>query len=350
MKRLLLSLILLSFILSVVSEGVGFWRRLDPVPVAGAPGQAIVGTGEHLFLIRTDGETNASQFWTYDGDDRRWTDRSEDIIVGFDDQDNNDRRGLSDGLFQTGTAMAWVNDDDDDNFLYILGGGSDDGDHRAFYRLDIRNLNRPVLERLADTPHDQGEGNAMVWDPFGKRMYALIGSERLEGEFVRYDPRFNRWETLPFPEEWNCLGPGSAMVSFGAFGIYALEGDCRGTQSESRFVVYDLFRSRWTDLNSLPASNGPGGSLLNIGQFDSNEDTFIYAFNGGEMAEDGQEVYRYNIDNGLWRRLELEQLCPVGGYPGNRAGYVDEAIHIYQGAPGDFPCRGDGLLQLLGVN
>ena len=128
MKRLLLSLILLSFILSVVSEGVGFWRRLDPVPVAGAPGQAIVGTGEHLFLIRTDGETNASQFWTYDGDDRRWTDRSEDIIVGFDDQDNNDRRGLSDGLFQTGTAMAWVNDDDDDNFLYILGGGTDDGD------------------------------------------------------------------------------------------------------------------------------------------------------------------------------------------------------------------------------
>ncbi len=351
MKRLLLCMILLSFVLSVVTEGIGFWRRLDPVPVTGAPGQAIVGTGDNLFLIRTDAETNASEFWSYDGADRSWTNRSEDVIVGFDDVDNNDRRGLPVSLFFPGTAIVReTEEDDDEDLLYILSGGTDDGEQRAFYRMDIRNLNRPVLERLADTPNDQGEGNALVWDPFGKRLYALLGNERIGGHFVRYDPRFDRWESLSFPEDWDCLGPGAGMVSLGQFGIYALEGDCRRNSDESQFAVYDLFRSRWTNLNSLPASNGPGGSLLSIGEFDTSQDTFLYAFNGGINSDEGQAVFRYNIDNSFWIPLDLEQICPVGFYSGNRAGYVDGAIHVYQGASGDYPCRGDGLLQLLGVN
>lgn len=338
-KRFALIIVLL-FSISLLVNATGFWRKLPAAPVSGAAGQAIIGTGDFSYLIWDDSPENEPQFWIYAAKTRDW-------MPG-------ETRGLPAGAFRPGTTLVW----DEANMLYALGGGnSDDDDRRAFYGYDLSIPRSSTARgnqwvRLADAPHPQGAGNALVWDAFTGKIYAFLGSEQLESAFGRYDPVDNRWETLPFPEDWVCSGPGAALASLGRFGVYAFQGDCIDGQEEGNFAVYNPFRSEWRSLPPLPTAVGAGGSLLWIGNFDASQNLFIFALSGGTENAPGFGVYRFHLDSTRWEQL-ADHVCPTGAFTGNRLAYVDTAIHYWQGTP-DSPdfglgCSGNAFLQLLGL-
>lgn len=335
MKKRFALVVVLLFSISFLTSAAGFWRRLPAAPVSGAAGQAIVGVGDFSYLIWNDSLENAPQFWVYAAETRSWT--------------PGETRGLPPGAFRPGTALVW----NEANRLYALGGGnSDDEDRRAFYGYGLSISRRNQWVRLADTPHPQGAGNALVWDAFTGKSYAFLGSEQLESAFVRYDPAVDRWETLPFPEGWICSGPGAALASLGRFGLYAFQGDCTDNRENGNFAVYDPFRSEWRSLPPLPTAGGAGGSLLWVGNFDASQNLFIYALSGGAKNAPGFGVYRFYLDNNRWEQL-VDHVCPTGVFTGNRLAYVDGAIHYWQGSPDSqdfgFDCGGNAFLQLLGL-
>ncbi len=328
-KKALLTLALVAA-LGVWAEGVGFWRQLPGSPVVGAPGQGLASTGERLYLAWGQDAQSAPQFWAYEPDDQAWTAQSVE--------------GLPAGAFRAGTALAW----DGDRYIYALGGAApEDLNRRALFRFDLRQRR---WVGLAETPHPQGAGNALAWDPFSQRLYALLGSERVDSAFARYNPSINRWETLPFPPGWDCTGAGTGLVSLRQFGVYALQGKCLERQELGRFAVYNPFRSAWTALAGLPQAVGAGGSLLWLGEFVEDQKTFMLALAGGLSGQPGFAVYRYNLDANFWFRL-VDHTCPPGVYPGNRLGVVKGTVHFWQGAPADgaFACGGNALMQLLGI-
>ena len=101
----------------------------------------------------------------------------------------------------------------------------------------------------------------------------------------------------------------------------------------------------------MPESVGAGGSLLSVAEFDKSQSLFLFAQAGGRRQAPGFGVYRYNIDNNFWLRL-VDHTCPAGTFTGNRLGYVNNAIHYWQGSPSraEYVCGGNGFLQLLGLN
>jgi hypothetical protein len=327
--KLTLLIILIAVTSTVAAQG--FWRRLPAPPFASAVAEAVVGTGDNFYVLRSDGETEP-ELWWYAAETREWS------LVNAS--------GLDIGELRPGTSLAW----DGDETLYALGGGVDDDDLRALYRISLTNPRRATWERMADTPHSQGDGNALVWDHTGERLYALMGSQELGGAFAIYDPNRNHWDELTFPAEWGCIGPGTSLVSLGLFGVYALQGQCNSSLlEETRFSFYSPFSLRWEPRANFPDVNDAGGSMLWFGHLNLSQSVLIYALSGGLDGAPGANTYRFNLDNGRWNQLAA-QFCAVGGYVGNRLGYVDEAVHVWQGSPDTFSCGGSAFLQLLGID
>jgi hypothetical protein len=85
--------VLLLLSLAAPSSASPGWAQKAPTPVAGGYGEAAVGAGNYVCVVRCYSTTSAVQFWRYDPSSDSWSSLSV--------------AGLASGAFRNGTALAW---------------------------------------------------------------------------------------------------------------------------------------------------------------------------------------------------------------------------------------------------
>ena len=300
----------------------GEWSREEDTPEAGGYGEAVVGTGEHIYIARCMRNPSAPYFWRFDPSTRIW---DESMNVS----------GLSIGAFRSGTSLTW----DNGRYIYaLLGGRYSDNDRRLFYRYSIPN---DSWERLNDTPFPQGAGDALTWSGYDDQVYAFLGSEKLGTVFARYNLSNSSWDTtLPF--NWTSTDDGASLVWAGGEYLYALRGEWQETVPNGDFARYSIPNGTWEDMSPIPESEGvgAGASLLWTKKYQDH----ILSLGGGSCLEDpGYNFYGYDITSNEWQQL-YSLPCPVGYYVGNRLGVVNgQRIYYWQGTPATWDCGGNAF-------
>lgn len=159
----------------------GDWIPKKNTSAAGAVGEAVVGTGDYIFIAWCRKYSTTPAFWRYNPSTDLW---NESMNVS----------GLPIGAFRNGAALAW----DHGNYIYALLGARysvEDDERCLFYRYGIINES---WEQLADTPHAQGAGNALTWSGHDNQIYALLGSNGHSTAFACYNASNGSWCNLPF--------------------------------------------------------------------------------------------------------------------------------------------------------
>ena len=314
----------------VVSTTVAGWEAVSTSPKTGAYGEAVVGTGQALYLMRCWSTGTSSYWWRYDG---AWTE-----LKNWSDLSSSDLPRC-----KTGTALAW----DFDRFIYVLFGASySDSDRRYFYRYDLVS---DTWERLADTPHPQGAGDALVWSGYDRKLYAFLGSNVHGTAFARYSPETDTWELLTLNPSWAATDDGAALAWAGGEHLYALQGEEDESVPNQSFARYHIPTGAWEDLPAIPEAQGvgDGASLLWIGPWLEEEGLYLFALGGGNTDESpGYHAYRYRLRDNTWETLP-DIPYPVGWYVGNRLGFFNGQIYYWQGAPSTWDGGGDQLVRAL---
>jgi N-acetylneuraminic acid mutarotase len=193
---------------------------------------------------------------------------------------------------------------------------------------------------LADTPGDQGPGDALAFVRLGDEayVYALIGAatkrrSKAFNSFLRYNVAADRWEN-DLPALWACTDDGAALAWDGGRSLYALQGsDCQD-QATHNFARFDLQDWRWEELPSIPEPVNDGGSLVWDGA------RYLYAIVG-----EGRGAYRFDTQKSSWEEL-ADLPCPVGYYTGNRLAVIEGKVYAWQGSPSTWECGGSALMRL----
>jgi hypothetical protein len=322
---LLTGMLALAFnVLQVKADDSWVWVRDT---VTGSYGEAVVGTGTALYIA------TGTSFYRYLP--------ANDSFVELAGPPKPD--GYA---FKTGTALAW----DFSDYIYALYGAATGDSRKWFYRYSISNNS---WETLANTPADQGEGDAITWvgRPYNY-VFATIGGEQRPTYFMRYDPSTNSWSDAP-ADPLGGMGDGASLVWTGSFYLYALRGEFLEGSPLCDFWRYSLSGNTWTAIADIPADShdggaggvGDGGSLLYIGFWLSNQTDYIYALSGNQAYPEpipDKRFYQYTISNDSWTRL-ANLPFGIGYYVGNRLGYADGHIYAWQGAPSTWEGGGDDL-------
>jgi hypothetical protein len=305
--------------LLVVAAAVGAnlqWSAVGGAPVSGGYGEALLGDGASIYLVKCLYATSAPVFYRYSPAVRTWT--AETVA------------GLEIGQFRTGTALAA----DGAGSIYALCGGRyEDASQKAFLAYDV---GAGAWRGLADTPYAQGAGDALAWCGQKKLLYALVGSAHHNGgrsHFLAYDPTKGTWKELAAP--WQSTDDGAALAWTGDQYIYALRGEFDETAPHGDFARYDIATGVWQPLPDMPvaAGVGDGGSLLYPGLWDQTQTASLIAFAGNSASEDpGYDVLTYSLTDGEWQSAGRVP-CPAGFYVGNRLGYAAGMIYYWQGSP-----------------
>ena len=318
-----------SFNVQVVgAEGSWVWVRDT---VTGAYGEAVVGTGTALYIAR------GTKFYRYTPSNNSFVELAPPP--------------KPDGYaFKTGTALAW----DFGDCIYALFGAATGDSRRWFYRYRISTNS---WEALADTPADQGEGDALTWvgRPYNC-LYATIGGEQRPTYLMRYDPSTNTWDDAPADPPGG-MGDGASLVWAGSDSLYALRGEFLENEPLYDFWRYNLTADSWSRLADIPAyphdggvgGVGDGGSLLYIGFWMANQTDYIYALSGNQAYPEpipDNRTYRYRISTNTWERL-ADLPFGIGYYVGCRLGYADGHIYAWQGTPGTWAGGGDDLARYV---
>jgi hypothetical protein len=224
------------------------------------------------------------------------------------------------------------------------------GEAVVFYRYRISTNS---WEALANTPADQGEGDALTWvgEPYNC-LYATIGGEQRPTYLMRYIPSTNTWDDAPANPPGG-MGDGASLVWTGGDSLYALRGEFLETQPLNDFWHYNLTADVWSSLAEIPAEPhdggvggvGDGGSLLYIGFWMANQTDYIYALSGNQAYPEpipDNRTYRYKISTNSWERL-ADLPFGVGDYVGCRLGYAEGHIYAWQGTPSTWAGGGDDL-------
>jgi len=314
-------------ILSFLGQNVGandswIWVRNT---VTGAWGQAVVGTGDAIFIARKD------SFYRYNPSDNSWT-----TLTNPPNPDSGD-------AFKTGTTLTW----DFYDYIYALYGAATIDSRRWFYRYRISSNS---WEALSNTTADQGEGDAAAWVGTNNCLYATIGGEQRPTYFMCYNASTDSWSNAPSNPPVG-MGDGASLVWAGGDSLYALRGEFHESSPLYDFWRYNLTNDAWAIMADIPANPpdsglggvGDGGSLLYVGFWLSDYTDYIYALSGNQVNEvPDNRTYRYTISMNNWEpsaNLPFE----VGYYVGCRLGYADGYIYAWQGAPSTWPGGGDDL-------
>ncbi|MEA2089781.1 MAG: NosD domain-containing protein [Thermoproteota archaeon] len=327
MFAFLLFMSLNQFLVQLVeADGSWVWVRNA---VTGAYGEAVVGTSDFIYIARKN------SFHRYDPADNSWT--------ALGDPPNPD----SGDAFKTGTALAW----DFGNYIYALYGAATGDSRRWFYRYSISSNS---WEALANTPADQGEGDAITWVSTDNCIYATIGGEQRPTHLMRYDPSTNRWSDAPADPPAG-MGDGASLVWTGDKFLYGLRGEFDEESPLCDFWRYSLVDAVWTVMADIPADAcdggiggvGDGGSLLYVGYWMSNQTGYIYALSGNQAHPEAipdNRTYRYTISLNGWESL-ADLPFGIGYYVGCRLAYANGHIYAWQGAPSTWTGGGDDLVK-----
>lgn len=297
--------------------------------VTGTYGEAVVGTGENIYITR------GSNFYRYRPANNSWTE-----LAAPPQPDG--------AAFKTGTALTW----DNGNYIYAMFGAATGDVRRWFYRYSISGNSWEALE---NTPDDQGEGDAIAWVGLDNRLYATIGGEQRWTYFARYDPSTNTWDEAAVSDPHMGMGDGESLVWTGNNYLYALQGEYKETEPLYGFWRYDIATDSWGDMEPIPAyphsggvgGVGDGGSLLYIGLWLPQHSDFIYALSGNQAYPEpipDNRFYRYTISTNSWERL-ADLPFGIGNYIGCRLAYADGHIYAWQGGISTWAGGGDDLVR-----
>jgi len=304
----------------------GSWIEKASTPKAGGFGEAVVGTGESIYIIRGY-SWGKCQFWEYNTSTNTW-----DTIMEWDPNGTIPNDPIP--RPKSGTAMAY---DYDDHIYVLLGAAQSDTGRRYFFRY---NISTNTWTQRADTPYDQGAGDSATWSGYDNKLYALIGSTSHGSGFARYDPSSNTWETLDL--DWPSIDDGASLSWVGGEYIYGLRGEWEETTPHNDTARYDINTDDWETVASIPAIEGvgDGASLLWIGNWIDDYSGYIFALSGNDVEENpNYGFYCYSISGNYW--WELDPLpYSVGNYTGCRLGLADFGIYYWQGQPST--CEGGG--------
>ena len=299
----------------------GEWIEKADTPEAGGYGEAVVGTGNYIYAAKCLYASSTPYFWRYDPSINNW--------------DFMNTSGIPTGAFRNGATLAY----DRNDYLYaLLGGRYSDTNRHLFYRYS---LSIDSWEKLIDTPHAQGAGDAITWSGFDNQIYAILGSKEHGTAFANYNFSDNSWSTLPLNPSWTTTDDGASLVWTGGEYLYALRGEWQETVPCQDYARYHIPTKTWEDMSSIPESEGvgDGGSLLWV----NNYPDYIFALGGNSCLEDpGYNFYRYSISSDSWEDLEPIP-CPVGNYVGNRLGFAGGYIYYWQGTPSTWECDGSAF-------
>jgi hypothetical protein len=294
--------------------------------VTGAYGEAVVSTDADIFVAR------GISFYRYRPSDNSWS------VMAAPPQ-------LDGAAFKTGTALTW----DFGDCIYALYGAATGDNRRWFYRYII---SENSWQALANTPADQGEGDAIAWVNTENNVYATIGGEQRLTYLVRYNPSINSWSDEPANPPAG-MGDGASLSWAGGDFLFALRGEFSESSPLYDFWRYSIQNNVWVSLTDIPASPhsggsggvGDGGSLLYIGFWVENQANYIYALSGNQAHPDGipdNRTYRYSISADSWERL-ADLPFGVGYYVGSRLGFVNGHVYAWQGDPSTWSGGGDDL-------
>ena len=309
---------------------LGEWVTKANTTQSGAWGEAVVGTGDYIYIAWCRNNTTTPDFWRYNPREDAWNYSMNTL-------------DLPTGAFRNGAALAW----DSDDYIYALLGArykAEDDNRSLFYRYSITN---DSWVRLADTLHAQGAGDAITWSDYDGYIYAIAGNKDRKSVIACYNVSNNSWNELPFNPNWTSTDDGAALVWTGGEYLYALQGEVGERKPHNpitNFSRYNISNGTWEDLCLVPESKGigDGGSLLWIGNWLNEYSGYIFALGGGSGVEgeaSGNEFYSYCILQDTWNELESIP-CPIGWYVGNRLGFANGHIYYWQGAPSTWDCGG----------
>ena len=304
------------------------WFPVGGAPTSGGYGEALLGDGTNIYLLKCLYATSEPVFYRYSPLEHAWA--SEPVS------------GLEAGQFRSGTALA----SDGAGLIYALGGGRyEDTSRTAFLAYDSTGK---VWRHLASTPYAQGAGDALAWCGRNALLYALVGSARHNGGrscFLAYDPTTDTWTKLAEP--WPNTDDGAALAWTGDEYIYALRGEYEEVEPHGDFARFNVTTGAWQALQDLPILGGvgDGGSLLYVGQWEQTQTGSLIAFAGNSASEEpGYGVFSYRLAQAEWSS-EGNVPCPAGFYVGNRLGYASGSVYYWQGSPtsAKWICGGKGL-------
>jgi len=332
LDRISLMFVIIILILGTAVSGgaVGDWREHSQwieesnTTFPGGYGECVASDGAYLYILRQYNAIHDPYFWRYDPSTGTWVNLSSNLP-------NID--------FKNGLSIAY---DYSGNFYVLAGSAYADGASRVyFYKY---NISTDTWSRLADTPHVQGAGDAIVYSGYDGMVYAFLGRAHYTGSytpedgrysiFARYNLGTNSWEILKFPP-WPGTDDGCSLAWTGGRYLYALEGEFYENYPINNFARYNIIEDSWENMSQISSSDGvgDGGSLLWIGAFDSNYKDVIFALDGNGCNETpGYNFTMYYVTNDTWRFLD-NLPYPVGDYVGNRLVYVDGKIWYWQGTP-----------------
>lgn len=254
MKRALILTLAMILVDSYVSmattaEFPSWVSAADTAPVSGGYGQAIIGVGENIFLLKCLHVSSVPEMYWYSITSGTWYPMS--------------TPALPTGSFRSGTALAW---DGADSIYALAGARYQDASRTVFLQYQVE---ESTWNTLPDTPSAQGAGNALAWSGYDSSLYAFVGSAAHNGGrsyFLRYDPVGSTWTELPFL--WSSTDDGAALAWTGGEYLYALRGEYDEEVPNGDFARFHIPSQTWEQLASLPAAEGvgDGGSLLWIGE------------------------------------------------------------------------------------
>ncbi len=340
-KRILLALVLLTVMIDIIGllhpwygenngqsdngwfsdQKITSWVGRTNTTFTGGYGECVSGDGKYIYILQEKTATSTPNFVRYNPVNNSWNSLSVPPSVSF----------------KNGVAMAY---DYNGNFYVLTGSSYSDGANRVeFYRY---NISTDTWIRLADSPHVQGAGDAIVYSGYDNRIYAFLGRAHytgsykpdVQGIFTRYDPTTDRWTNLSYPP-WPGTDDGSSLVWTGGKYIYALQGEYYENKPLRSFARYDITTDSWQVMSDIPAKDGvgDGGSLLWIGYYDQNYTNIIFALDGNGCNETpGYNFSVYYINKDTWQR-EDNIPSPIGYYVGNRLAYASGKIWYWQGTP-----------------
>ena len=287
------------------------WVEKAATPKQGGYGEAVVGTGDAIYVARCMDVSSEPEFWRYDPSTNTWSNMPTD--------------GLLTGAFRNGACLAFTTFTDGGIYA-LMGGRYSDTNRTLFYRFDIYD---EVWQPLANTPHAQGAGDALVYCGYDGNLYAFLGSREHGSVFAHYFLDNNTWQILP--SIWNKTDDGCSLTWAGTTPqyIYALQGEVDETIPNTNFARFNIVTKEWEELAPIPETNGvgDGASLIWV------SDYRIFALGGGGADESpGYNFYCYYINNNTWQKLD-DIPYPVGYYVGNRLAYANNSIYYWQGAP-----------------
>jgi len=334
MKRALILALVVILVGSYISIAtITPWVFAGTAPTSGGFGQALVGAGEDIFLLKCLYASSRPELYRYRYSTTcsRWSTENTATLPA--------------GTFRNGTALAW---DGADSIYALAGARYEDTSRTEFLQYQVEGS---TWSTLPNTPFSQGAGDALTWSGYDSSLYAFVGSAKHNGGksyFLRYDHAASTWSKLPFL--WSSTDDGAALAWTGGEYLYALRGEYNETVPNGDFARFHIPSQTWEQLASLPAAEGvgDGGSLLWIGKQLPQYQDYIFALSGGTVLEDpGYGFYRYSTSLGEWESL-ANIPCPVGYYVGNRLAYAAGGLCYWQGSPrsSKWVCEGTGFYKI----